>query len=416
MEFDKKTSKVKVNGFERRVYGLDHNKTKKVFGLNCGIEQFIKIAKERNETPSFLIKDVELNPFKHERMFVFRAKNLKKRKDDIDISDDDLVALFNEILVVFRNPELVFRCLGGLEEDLSNELRENNVVLEKKQPQYLVTGPGYYVPGVWPEDYVPSVKNKLLEKVLLKREQATGLNVAGVGVFDGLVAGKEVGKFMRFGNMFKENVREGIFLLHGKNSHRLALEIIREAVRLGFVDSRGIDDGEVFRLLSGTFFSQGISGDFPAWVLAFDMVSDTSLVCRGGDVFDDESYSFSACSPFVLNSLLLCFAQDELPNLNSYLLDAHYKYFAQRIAEVEKIESGIDRRDLFLYLTRAQFDGVGFYEAGNLRGNSFLQMDGEKYEEFSEEFDDKIKRKKPSETLKKPYVSVQDYIESYKTI
>jgi len=272
----------------------------------------------------------------------------------------------NDIIRIIRDPRHLTKYLKSLDQELSTTM--GSLGAKHVESEFLIAGQGSFIPGPSPHEYTPIKKNHALDQILLSREIDNEINSGRrTPKFVGYVSGEDAVKFASEGNIFSEDEQVSRLLLHGKYSHRLALEVIREAVKSGDLNFE-LESGEQLtqtRFLEMTnkvrlnFKEQSKYYHAPfyleeeddlhyesvLWVRIFDSPHDTDLMARliydkGIDTIrednqyqcnrkyflDPKAYSYSSRSPFVLKSLLTCFGNElKLPNLQSYLLDSHWK-------------------------------------------------------------------------------------------
>jgi len=296
--------------------------------------------------------EVKLLPFKS------RVKNDPSQFDVSDLSfemsKDDASRITSNILQIVRDPNLVLDLLRHLDSELGKKMQESGICVEDNSPDYFVTGLGQFVPGPWPENWRPLNKGKILDKLLLEREQREGVNLDGVAVFSTLVDPKIANTFVAEGNIFSEDERSGGFVLdHGKKSHRLMLEIMRQAVLSGALNLK-LESGNILNhkqlleFLAKAYIDENNQTEEKTNIfqITIDNVGDTYEAGTGFDkiklgadensvMFNPAQYCFSSRSPSVLKSLIMCLGRDVLPSLAFYLLDSHYKLSLQSVRDIK---------------------------------------------------------------------------------
>lgn len=276
----------------------------------------------------------------------------------------EIVRISDNIIEILRNPAAVFHFLKPLDAALGDRMRENGIdaAYLQNDPQYYLLGPGFLIPGPYPEGYRAQKKHRALHEELLKREQEVGVNLDGVAIFAGPVDKKLANEFVGQGNTFSEDEQITKLLLHGKYAHRLAFEVIRQAVKSGAlnlnVEGYGqLSERQLLQILTSTYFKRPAAPrDSSLWERTLDNIDDSmSLVKEKMEMVDlddlermekfrnlrcnFETTSFSARSPFVFTSLMTCFGREEVPNLCGYLLDNHYKKTAQMVKRIRDRDS-----------------------------------------------------------------------------
>ncbi len=274
---------------------------------------------------------------------------------------------------ILQTPELVFEYLQDLDQALAARMAAHEIEPFNNSPSYLICGAGNFIPGPWPQDYRPFNKRRQLSEELLRREQECGINLEGVAVFTDAVEGKVAARFAKAGNIFSEVEQNNKFLFHGKFSHRLFFEIVRQAGKIGDLDltveGQELTQRQLLQIINSTHlvasFEEELSSSDSGnviWSRVLDTTSDSSKPLRkigiAGSaavregVLNSNNYSFSCRSPFVLKSLITCFGKEKLPNLCGYMLDGHYKQVAQMVYKLrsEDVENSLGEvPDQFIY-------------------------------------------------------------------
>ncbi len=271
-------------------------------------------------------------------------------KLSFEVTDQDIIRLSNQIIKILRDPNSISKYLKPLDQEVGEKMKSIDIEFDHQRPKSLITSRGHFIAGPAPEGYKPYKKRRSLDEILLAHEMRYGINSEGVTAkFVGPVKGRDAAKFVKAGHTFGEDEQVSILSLHGKYSHRLSLEIIRQAVEMGDLNFT-LDSGEQLTQIQFLEMLNTVRvglKDAPKdtraavlWEMVIDNLRDT-MVAAKYEVGQDEiklrrnllnldNYSYSAVSPFVLKSLLTCFGDElELPNLQSYLLDSHWKQVEQ---------------------------------------------------------------------------------------
>jgi len=376
---------------------------------------------------------------------------------EITIEDDEIIRITNDVIKIFRNPHSIAKHLEHLEGELAKFSSDLDLELDQIEPQYLIVGQGHYMPGPPPNNYQPRKKFNKLDEILLDHEKEEGINSAGkTPRFVGIIPSNTFYNFISKGNLFDEEEQTGRLIMHGKYSHRLAFEVIRQTVK-----SRELD----FELKSGETLTQlqflklinavkikketsahkklGITTkDEVLWVTMFDTVRDIDKATGGysssqKNYFEKTKYNPSCCSPMVFKSILTCFGKElNLPNLRGCLLDSHYKKIEQmkiciKTQDIDYKLKDAAEDDLYTHLL-ISLSAANEYPAGavykdeytakqafpfSLTENEALMQP--KYEVFDNNLNKKIKIKKPKKIVPTDsstnyYESMEDY-RTYKT-
>ncbi len=274
-----------------------------------------------------------------------------------NISEKDIKRIFAEIVAVMQNPESVAKHLKSLDEAIGTTIAPLEYS-EADLPQYLIPARGYFIPGPPPENYQPRNQGRSLDQELLRREKDHGINTEGfTPKFVGLINRKKANKFINEGHLFSEDAQVQNLLLHSKYSHRLHHEIIRNAAQTGEINlsignGKTLSQRELLILLT-TYTTRG----FSLWDSLIDSLDDSMIpavseayleyplssvayknfIARENS-YSVENFSYSSRSPFTINSLIACFGADlNLPNLQHYLLNSHWKEAAQMVEKAREI-------------------------------------------------------------------------------
>lgn len=248
------------------------------------------------------------------------------------VSATEIANIVNQIFKIAYDPLKVAQHLKSLDDALEKLMQEKNVSIldNASSPSYLLAGRGNFIPGA--PSSSPKKKRKLLDELLLKREQERGINTNGYTVkFMEFISSTIADQIIANGYLFSENKQVSRVVLHGSYSHRLMVEALADAAKQGELDLK-LDSQKVLsfpQLLEILVLVKTKLG-FSLWEKVLDTVEDTQ--CMSGNPLDPATYNYSCRSPFVMNSILLCFGKTlGLPNLQSYLLDSHYKAMSQMI-------------------------------------------------------------------------------------
>lgn len=261
-----------------------------------------------------------------------------------DLSADEIVNIANQLISFAYDPLKVAHHLKDLDDALGKLMQESQILPSQEQslPDSLIAGRGNYIPGPPPPNYKPLKKGRMLDTLLLEREGLRDVNKNGFVVkFIGFVSSMIADRVVSSGQLFNENKQVNRVLLHGSYSHRLLLEAFAHAIEKGELDLKFKSGKQLdFVQLLSVLVSVKAKNFQSLWEMAVDSVEDSERASNAP--LDSKQFSFSCRSPFVLNSLLLCFGKElELPNLQIYLLDSHYKAaYEMVLRSKEKIAKG----------------------------------------------------------------------------
>jgi ankyrin repeat protein len=287
-----------------------------------------RCTQEFEKNPTF--RDIAIEPYKK---IVLSADKLiiPSKGLSFTISNQDIFRLMNQMIEIVINPKKVALLLKPLDDALSESMKSSGInFTENELPQYLIAGMGHYMPGPPPSDYQPWMKARLLDNLLLAREKSVGINIEGyTPKFVGLVPQEKGNDFVSQGHLFAEDVQVSRLLVHGKYSHRLIFEVFRSAIKSNQINLTITNGTELsFRQLLELLVSVQYESN-SLWQVILDTVSDIVVAVSNNDarpLLDPDNYNFSCRSPLVLMSLILCFGNElELPHLQHYLLDSHWK-------------------------------------------------------------------------------------------
>jgi hypothetical protein len=285
--------------------------------------------------------------------------------------------LILELFLLIRHPEKILGELAKFEDYLQQHVAAESQ-LKKVDLSYLLAGVGYYIPGPPPPGYSPFKKHRIGEAMLSYFEALYGLNhhvrnenspaklyQDGPCKVRGYVDAFPE-KFFEEYKLFNEDTQFSRMMLHGKNVHRMMFLVLCfyvEKLCMRYVNIKGLFsasvDGSVChksigRVLYNLFMRViPVLKTFRLWDILIDSTEDMyyeKSCARGyGRCEDDDplrfmqdsnynrwlkryfsspywmNYNYSSRSPFVFNSLLLCFTGERYPLLNAMLLDSFWK-------------------------------------------------------------------------------------------
>lgn len=268
------------------------------------------------------------------------------------------------------------------------KLMEEQQILPSQQnslPTYLIAGRGNYIPGAPPPDYQPLKKGRMLDTLLLERESLRDVNKHGFIVkFIGFVCSMIADRIVSSGQLFNENKQVNRVLLHGSYTHRLLLEAFAHAIEKGEIDlniksEKKLNFVQLLHILVSVKAKSGQS----LWEMGLDSVDDSQRSSNAP--LDAKQFSFSCRSPFVFNSLLLCFGKElGLPNLQTYMLDSHYKAAyemvlrsKEKMAKADKLPhySEIDISNERIYERCMEYFSIMAESYGEVGGNTPFTID-----------------------------------------
>lgn len=319
-------------------------------GLKTTMASFISACNEHLQEPdqfeqkAITIKkqDKPLRPLDPTRLLVEGLS--------FTISEEDVAKITHQIIAITTDPLMVATLFKDLDKELEESLTQNNIKFtEQDLPQFLITGKGNYVPGPPPDHYHPKRKLRLLDELLISREQKNGINASGAAPkFVGFVDTPQADPFVAAGNIFTEDKQISRLLLHGSMSHRLLFDALCVAATKGqlnlkYGEGKELTPKQLLEMLVNVKYYQNFKdrilkrNESNLWSITIDNVADSTVSTPDEEYLNPDYYIFSCRSPFILNSLLLCFGKDlGLPHLQHYLLDSHWKAAYQMVHRIKE--------------------------------------------------------------------------------
>ncbi|HHS8309541.1 TPA: hypothetical protein ACTUT5_001675 [Legionella anisa] len=270
-----------------------------------------------------------------------------------DLSSDEIANIANQLISFAYDPLKVAHHLKDLDDALGKSMQESQILPSQEHtlPDSLIAGRGNYIPGPPPSTYKPLKKGGMLNTLLLERENLRDVNKNGFIVkFIGFVSSMIADRVVSSGQLFNENKQVNRVLLHGSYSHRLLLEAFAHAIEKGEIDLK-LKSGKKlnFVQLLSVLVTVKTKNFHSLWEMAVDSIEDSERASNAP--LDSRQFSFSCRSPFVLNSLLLCFGKElGLPNLQMYLLDSHYKAAYEMVLRSKEKMAKRERLDNYLQI------------------------------------------------------------------
>lgn len=244
------------------------------------------------------------------------------------------------------DPHKFFFFLKPVEEALSHRMKKQNLSFSKlDDPTYLIGGNGYFFPGPPPKNALKK-KLRIIDETLLELERPLGINQNGAPTFVGYVMPEVADDIVKKGHVFKEDAQISRLSLHGKNSHRLFILALIHSLK--GTEFEWINATNALQLLIHLKFEE-----FSAWTLILDNTADIVYPKilepkpvkekKDSAPYSPQQFNFSCRSPFVLNSLLLCFGdQFQLPNLMYCMRDSHWKQIMKMVKRVQADQVDLD--------------------------------------------------------------------------
>lgn len=277
------------------------------------------------------------NPTKDETVLLELVKNEKQ-----------LLELINYWMALVRDPVRCFSYLKNCEEALKTDLQNLGFSIESEEPsfKYLMGGRCYFVPGPANPNRkkLPFDANDTIDSFLWKKmEIPLKINLEGSPVYVGGVDTLESNQFVASCHIPSEDPQIANLNLHGVYSHRLLFQILKESLKdhPKFKDfpPKQIPNLLICTRCSTLYGSKGTN----LWVHLMDTGSDM-YHAMGGDnsretiSLEEKNYSTSSRSPFIFNSLLLCFGSElGVPYLQRVLLEGFWSATDEMVERVAKM-------------------------------------------------------------------------------
>ncbi len=245
----------------------------------------------------------------------------------INISEKKAKQLILHCAEILSQPEKLLKLLQPIDKALSLELQNKGISFsEADDPAFLIAGPGLFILGPPQENAVFKSKGRVIDQVLLKAEQELGLNKQGSPIFIGFINSDQANSFIEEGNLFKEDESVSRLLIHGKNTHRLTILALIESLK--GTQFQDIKPETLLKLLVRANISQQ-----SAWTYLLD----TNENIGRSPSSDPNTFNYNSRSPFVFNSLILCFGNHfDLPNLMCSMRDSFWKSAYEMVSQVQK--------------------------------------------------------------------------------
>ncbi len=301
------------------------------------------LACEKNIDPGFMIKkEVVIEPTAYAALgmhdnthHIALSPNLSFK-----ITNQEALTIHNQILNILRDPYVVMSLLQDLEQELAKRMKSEGVRCSSKdQPQYVIAGYAYYLPGPPPAAYQTKKKNKLLDRLLLEREMSHGINREGYAAkFVGIVDVADGNAFVADGHLFTEDKQISRILVHGPHTHRLVFDALCTAIKTKRLILRAgeqvLTPKQLLELMASASMRDPtgrVRKIATMWVMLMDNLIE-EMDCK----YNQAQYQFKCRSPNALNSLLLCFGADlGVPHLQQCLLDSHWKAAFKMVKRVQ---------------------------------------------------------------------------------
>ncbi|MGZ5802007.1 MAG: hypothetical protein ACXWJZ_15390 [Burkholderiaceae bacterium] len=251
-----------------------------------------------------------------------------------------------------------------------------HVVMEDKPfhpvTQILMGPDGYFLPSLNGIKPFPT-KGHILETLLRNREEQAGINIDCVPVADGYAGVREANDVLAddqgSAHLFKENEAHSDFLLHGKNTHRLQWECIRQWVQKGKLTLPKKTDGTTLSFAELNAIFAHVMVDRPGqaleslWQFTIDNISDL----HGYDIeppnTDDDDYlpflhrgpsdGVSGVAPMEFISTIKCFGKElGLPYLQTCLVDSQIKQVNKMASRLVSLLDTEDNKSLQDMITK----------------------------------------------------------------
>lgn len=254
--------------------------------------------------------------------------SLKKRYGNA--GQNDVENFSRTALYILNTADFFVSCLASLEKKL-----QKIGVKPQYTPSGYIVGNGIVAPdlseGGWsaiPKQHTDD-PDDTLNNILLELEHEHGINQDGVPIFIGFVDHNTANNFVLQNHVFREEAQIDRGLWHGIHSHRLQILALLEGFKklnFKFADKTKLTATKLLQLL--------IQNDL--WQTLIDNVVEADAIAVNEET---TQFVFSASSPSMLNSFLLC--SEQLPHLRYLLLKEHY-YEAHKM--IKRVEHAAEQR------------------------------------------------------------------------
>lgn len=253
--------------------------------------------------------------------------------------------VFKKICEIIFNPELFMGYLKELDTVLATKMSEQGIkISDDIIPQHFLFIEEYLniIPPP-PTNTSPVKKRKTLGKVLANREGKDEQYPSFFGYVDPEYAEKFVADGQYFSDKFGNDVRDlHLFLMHGKHTHRLFLEVVRQVIKELSKPESPITIEEVLQNLAEKVESE--QGVKTAWDILLDTASFFYKL-------NEDKVFMPLSNPFYLHSMIMVFGENfGIKNLQKYELDIFYKELEKAFIDYKKssdIEKNLGREILF---------------------------------------------------------------------
>lgn len=261
----------------------------------------------------------------------------------MNLSQEKAERLIMHLVSLVSQPIELLKSLKEVEKAFAPEIRKKDISFtELDEPNFIIPMFGFFILGPPKEDFTSKIEEQMIDSILLKMERKFGLNKKGSPIFVGFVDSNQADRFIMEGNTFKEDGRVSRMLLHGVNTHRLTI--------LAFIES-----------LKGTEFEDLDPKDLLKLVIKAK-ISDNSvwseLLDTTGNMNIDKNpnnFDYNCNSPFVLNSLILCFGDKlGLPNLTHCMRESFWKSTYEMVETIrqDSSQSSISKESIYLTIVK----------------------------------------------------------------
>lgn len=270
-------------------------------------------------------------------------------------------ALFADILFLLTNKKVVDHLLQHLEADVkamwAAESKNPSAQLALHQPKKQVRYAGLLWPHPEPE-LAANRSNHLLSRVLLKTEQAHGINLgelqsAPVPTFIGLVDQYGAEEIVRNRQVWNEESKLSSLFYHGKMLHRTQLCLIMKAIDLKLLDLGDLTIPTLLEVMARVPIGTPLR---LVWNILLDNIesirnikniaSDPFLsvlenqyppVIYGNEYKHPYLYG---CDPYFLHSYLMTVSREKTP----YLSECVTQMFAKSAFAIQRLERKIGKK------------------------------------------------------------------------
>jgi hypothetical protein len=292
--------------------------------------------------------------FTQEDITIFEQihKNYKDR-----LASEEYSLLFANITFILINKQILDYLLAHLEAEIKQSW-ESTLGIHEPQEYISCLGLTWPLPS---ELLANNHSRHLLSKTLLKNERKHGINLddnkgAPVPTLFGYVSPDLVAGLISKSQLWNDETRVTGLLFHGKQTHRIQLNLIMKAIELKILDVDQLKMPDLLKVFTTTRIRSRLT---LAWDVLFDNINLDSYIKDEPTVYDDpvqnaisQHYSrnisegsdvgrYVYCAdPYYFHSYLMTHSRVRAPHLSECVTQS----FAKSAYAIQRIESEIGQK------------------------------------------------------------------------